>query len=256
MTTTVFLAWQDARRTRAWYPIGRLDAMPGEAQPLYRFRYIRGAERAHREAGMEPLQAFPELYRQYESADLFPLFRNRLLTSNREDMRQYLRLMDLDPKNADPLEVLGLTEGRRQTDNLEVFPKINRNADGGFLCKFFLHGWRHLNEDAQRKLESLKPGTELRVAIELNNPATGLAVQLQTTDSYHMLGWTPRYLVIDLVQALQEQYQSIHARLVKSISGTVPFFQRFMIELCGNWPKDHEPMSSEDFETINHGSLT
>ena len=32
------------------------------------------------------------------------------------------------------------------------------------------------------------------VGLELNNPATTLAVQIQTTD-YHMIGWAPRYLL-------------------------------------------------------------
>jgi len=33
---TLFLAWQDKRLTRAWFPIGRLDA-PADRR-LYRFR--------------------------------------------------------------------------------------------------------------------------------------------------------------------------------------------------------------------------
>ena len=43
-TRTLFLAWQD-RRTRQWFPIGRLDAGSG-----YRYRYVAGVQRAQ-EAG-------------------------------------------------------------------------------------------------------------------------------------------------------------------------------------------------------------
>ena len=62
--TTLFLAWQDTRRSHGWYPIGRLDA--DITRPLYRFHYIRGAERAHQEAGLQPLVSFPDFHEQYE----------------------------------------------------------------------------------------------------------------------------------------------------------------------------------------------
>ena len=41
---TLFLAWQDSENTRLWFPVACLDADVEE--PRYRFRYIRGAERA------------------------------------------------------------------------------------------------------------------------------------------------------------------------------------------------------------------
>lgn len=47
----------------------------------YVFGYTRGAERAEREAGLRPLESFPDFHRRYESAELFPLFRNRILSN-------------------------------------------------------------------------------------------------------------------------------------------------------------------------------
>ena len=55
--TTLFLAWQDTGHSRAWYPIGRLDV--DNARRHYQFRYIRGAEKASKEAGLRSLDAFP-----------------------------------------------------------------------------------------------------------------------------------------------------------------------------------------------------
>ena len=43
---TLFLAWQDKRLTREWFPVGRLDISPGADS--YRFRYIKGAQRAEK----------------------------------------------------------------------------------------------------------------------------------------------------------------------------------------------------------------
>jgi hypothetical protein len=45
------------------------------------------------------------------------------------------------------------------------------------------------------------------VTVELTNPETTTAVQIQTED-YQMLGWAPRYLVHDLVHAMARRSSS------------------------------------------------
>ena len=192
---TLFLAWKDKVNGRQWFPIGRLDA---GSRPKYRFRYIGGVRRAQEEAGFPLLMDFPDLERDYRAQELFALFRNRVINPRRPDREEYLRRLDL-PTQADPFEVLSTSGGYRVTDAYEVFPKLEKAADGSFKCRFFLHGWRHVNADAKNRLESLMPEEELYVTVELTNPASGLAVQIQTTD-YHMIGWAPRYLVGDLAQ--------------------------------------------------------
>ena len=87
-TKTLFLAWQDKRGevSRPWFPVGRLDVEPS----LYRFRYIRGAKRAEKEQGFLPLLDFPILTTEYQSSELFPLFRNRIIAPGRPDRANYL----------------------------------------------------------------------------------------------------------------------------------------------------------------------
>src|SRR3989338_806404 len=187
---TLFLAWQDKVRTRQWFPIGRLDVDSNNR--LYKFRYIHGAERAKDLSGFVPLYDFPELYKTYESSELFPLFKNRVLASGRRDFQEYLQCLDL-PEQADPIEILSVDGGSRVTDNFEVFPKIQRKDDGTFQCRFFLHGVRHVNSSAQKRVDALNAGEQLYIAIELTNPVSDLAVQIQTLD-YQMIGWAPRYL--------------------------------------------------------------
>jgi len=245
---TLYLAWQDKASTRAWYPIGRLDA--DIVKSRFKFRYTQGAEIAHQKAGLEPLDSFPDFHKIYESSTLFPLFQNRILGEGRADFQDYLRQLDLSPAQADPLEILALTGGERQTDNLEVFPKIERRRNGGFHCRFFLHGWRHVNEAAQKKLLQLKGGENLRVAVELNNPVTVLAVQLETPDDYHMIGWTPRYLVKDLFQAICESPNDIRATVVKVNPSPAPTKQRVLIEIKGRWLVEYEPMSTPEFQPL------
>jgi hypothetical protein len=246
---TLFVAWQDTTHTRAWYPIGRLDADVGKSR--FEFSYTQGAEIARERAGLEPLDAFPDFHKVYKSSELFPLFRNRILGANREDFKEYIQQLGLDPMHADPLDILALTGGERQTDNLEVFPKIRRQKNGDFSCRFFLHGWRHVNEPAQQRVLSLASGEQLRVAIEMNNPATVLAVQLQTPDDYHMIGWAPRYLVKDLFEAICESPNDIGATVVKVNPRPAPTKQRVLIEIKGRWAAEYEPMSTPEFQPFS-----
>lgn len=238
---TLFLAWQDKKK-RQWFPIGRLDAAVGR----YRFRYVGGVKRAEEDAGFAPLREFPEPEGDYWSPDLFPLFRNRLIAPGRPDRLDYLRNLDL-PEDADPIEILEVNGGHRVTDAYEVFPKLAKKADGSFVCRFFLHGWRHVNPAAQVRIDRLKPGEELYVTLELTNPETVLAVQIQTTD-YHMIGWAPRYLVTDLAAAMAESSRYA-ASVVRINPYPAPSRQRVLIEMQGRW-NSHDPMSDAVFQPL------
>jgi hypothetical protein len=245
---TLFVAWQDQAASRRWFPIGRLDVRP--PRPVYRFRYTKGAERAHQAAGFEPLPDFPSFTREYEASELFPLFQNRVMGSSRPDFGEYLKQLGLQPDQRDPIEILSVSGGRRMTDELEVFPKLERQPDGFFRCRFFLHGASHTSPDAQRRLESLAPGDKLNVALELTNPAGRLAVQIQSND-YYMLGWAPRYLVDDLAHAIEVSRGSgFAAEVVRRNPLPAPSRQRLLVEFRGRWPLDREPMSTEDFAPL------
>lgn len=251
MTQTLFLAWQDqysgpeARpASRLWFPIGRLD-IEGNGRD-YRFRYTHGAKVAKHEAGFEPLDSFPDLTGDYHSPELFALFRNRIPSPNRRDYGDIVRRLGLD-LNAEPYEILAVGGGKRQTDNLEVFPQIHKHEDGGFNCRFFLHGWRHVSESARAHINELQAGDSLRVAIELNNPETGIALQLQTADDYHMLGWAPRYLVHDLMNAVSEASNDLRAEVARVNPAPVPHNQRVLVHMSGHLPTNYSPMDSEAF---------
>lgn len=235
---TLFLAWQDAQ-TRQWFPIGRLDA--DVERSTYSFRYIGGAEQAQKEVGFPWLLDFPDPGRYYRSPELFPLFQNRVMARSRPDFADYLRSLDLS-LNADPIEILTVNGGYRMTDSYEVFPKLEKGPDGSFDCRFFLHGWRHV-DSAKERLDHLMKGEELRVTPEPNNPHDKLAVQLRTMDN-QMIGWAPRYLAPDLAMAAAEG--GYEARVVRVNHQPIPLRQRFLIEMRGRW-ENYEPMSSRDY---------
>jgi len=251
---SLFLAWQapaDARMSRAWFPVGRLDA---EAKGMtaeemhYRFRYTQGALTARDAVGFAPLLAFPDFGKVYESDVLFPLFKNRVISEKRRDFEEYIHWLDLDRGKADPIEILSVSGGERATDNLEVFPKVTADAEGNFHVRFFLHGLRHLGEKAIERVAHLKQEEELRIVVELNNPVTRLAVPL-LTDDYQMIGWAPRYLVDDLIQSVPKAPE-LSAKVARINADEAPLNQRILIDFSGRAPRGTQPMSTPDFKPL------
>lgn len=242
---SLFLAWQAPTR-RAWFPIGLLNS--DREHSRYVFQYTQGALRAKREAGFQPLPAFPDFDRRYEASELFPLFKNRVIGSHRRDFSDYLRSLDIDPTNPDPIEILGVSGGERQTDSFEVFPKIEKEADNSFRCRFFLHGLRYVAEAGQRRGLQLQSDELLQVSLELNNPVTGSAIQL-TTQDYMFLGWAPRYLVVDILKAIAES-PALIAKVMRVNDSHVPENRRILIELTGHLPESVTPMSESDFQIV------
>jgi hypothetical protein len=86
------------------------------------------------------------------------------------------------------------------------------------------------------------------VALEITNPATGAAVQLQTED-YSMIGWAPRYLGADLMASIAKAPGAYKAFVVRVNPMPAPSKQRVLIELQGCWPED-DPMNSEEFRPL------
>jgi len=244
---TFYLGWQDPS-TRGWFPVGRLDA--NAKRDEYRYAYTKGALAAQEKSGFEPLYDFPKFDETYRSDHLFPMFRNRIMTSGRRGFDEYLKLLDLDESSAvDPLEILAIDGGYRATDHYEVFQKIERRENGAFRCRFFLHGWRHTTDQAKARLMRLNSGERLNATIELTNPSTGLAVQIQSED-YHMLGWAPRYLLEGLMHAMAGSPGDFSAKVVQINPMPAPSKQRVLIEFTGHWLDDYSPMESEEFQLL------
>ena len=238
---TLFLAWED-KASRQWFPVGRLDA--DVERPLYRFRYTGGARRARIDAGFPLLLEFPSLDRDYVASELFPVFRNRIMNSRRPDLDDHLEALDL-PRGADPIEILASNGGQRVTDAYEVFPRIERDDDGSFSCRFFLRGWRHVSEAGRDRLNRLEAGERLHVTPEPAPPFRGYAGRIRTQDD-HMIGSAPRYLDSDLATAMAERPSEYAAHVVRLNPHPTPSTHRLLIELRGSW-SGYEPMRGPDY---------
>lgn len=240
---TLYVAWK--KDPGGWFPVGRLDAdVQGE---FYRFRYTHGA--LDPEAGFAPLDGFPDLDKDYVSSQLFPFFQNRVQNSSQPSFPDFLTRHGFPAKGKgayDPIELLAVSEGRRETDHLEVFPRIKRVEGTPLVTTVFAHGLHLLPPAGVEETLKVRVGQSLQV-VGVNHPLPGHSIQLQTPARV-VLGYVPRYLVPELVQvSLQGR---VKAEVVRVNLPPAPPSQRLLVRLEGDWPEGYKPMSGAEFEPL------
>lgn len=240
---SLFVAWRPVAAHAGWRPVGRLEHEDG----LYRFCYTQGAKRE----GFRTFPGMDDLKKVYESEDLFPLFSNRLLPSSRPEYDAYLRWSGFDPDNPpDPIVVLGVTEGIRQTDAIEVFPCPVPDAEGCYLNKFFLHGIRWMTSTVVDRIARLEPNESLKLMADFQNSTDPHAVAVRTEEDRMMIGYVPRYLARDVWNLVQECDVDFLQLTVASVNPDAPFQNRLLCRMNACWPDNFRPCSGEEFHPI------
>jgi hypothetical protein len=241
---SLFVAWRPSTPDQCgWRPVGRLEHDGG----LFRFCYTRGA----RKAGFRSFPQMEKLDQVYESAELFPLFANRLLSESRPEYEAYLRWSGFDPDNPpDPIVVLGVTEGIRQTDAIEVFPCPTPDASGCYLNKFFLHGVRWMPPSAVERISRLAVGEKLKLMLDLQNESDPQAVAVRTEAERTQIGYVPRYMANDVWHLVQKcEVDFIHL-VVERVNLDAPTQNRVLCRMQACWPDGFQPCSKEEFLPI------
>lgn len=242
--SALFVAWRGGDpQNGVWGPVGRLEFHSG----IYRFSYTRGAQTL---TGFHPFQQMGDLNAVYESETLFPLFANRLLSDSRPEYDAYLCWGGFDPNNPpEPISILGVTQGIRQTDSVEVFPCPAPDIDGCYINRFFLHGLRWASPTALDRIARMKSNEVLSLVPEPQNKFDSQAVAVQTADG-EPLGYVPRYLARDIGRLLSDC--SYIKLFVERVNGDAPLQQRMLCRLHACWPEGFQPCSDEAFWPIPH----
>ena len=244
---SLFVAWRPATpETAGWRPVGRLE----HDGQLYRFSYTHGA----RKPGFRPFPQMGQLDQIYESVDLFPLFANRLLSESRPEYEDYLRWSGLDTEHRpDPSVVLGVTEGIRQTDAVEVFPCPTPDESGCYFNKFFLHGIRWLPETAIERIGRLVENEPLKLMLDLQNDHDPQAVAVRTVQERTQIGYVPRYMAQDVWHLVQQCDTDFIQLFVDRVNPDAPLQNRLLCRMHACWPDGFLPCNSEDFAPIPNG---
>ena len=238
--TTIFVAWQDPE-TRSWHPVGQLSEQNAE----FTFCYTKGAQASPR---FRLFGRLNDLDRTYRSKELFPIFANRLLDEARPEYPDYLRWLQLD--RFEPLAMLDLTGGHRQTDGLAMFARPEIDSDGNYRGHFFCHGIRHLPKEAQTRVAELRQGDPLYPLLDVQNPVDPNAVALRTDDPPTMIGYCPRYRAQDFRHLISEDSDSSARFWVERVNSDAPFQLRLLCGIEARWPPKFESCSDEEFEPL------
>jgi len=244
MSNSLFVAWRaGSAQQGVWSPVGKLEHIDG----LYRFRYTRGAESVQ---GFSGFVGMDNLHAVYESESLFPLFANRLLSKSRPQYEAWLTWSGFDPADPpEPLAILGVTEGIRQTDQVEVFPCPAPDEQGCYLTRFFLHGLRWVPAAALDRVAALKAGERLAIMFDPQNPMDENAVALRTVDGDRfMIGYVPRYLAFEFGRLTREC--SFAEISVERVNPGAPMQMRVLCRMNACWPEDFRPCENEVFQPL------
>ncbi len=201
-----------------------------------------------------PFPGMLELEAVYESETLFPLFANRLLASSRPEYEAFLVWGGFDPNNPpNPIAMLGLTEGMRQTDLLEVFPCPSPDASGCYLTKFFLHGIRWMKREGLECVDRLKTNDQLILAPERDNPHDKNAVAVLAVGASGRkvkIGYVPRYLAYDVSELWESCDPDFIALTVERVNFQAPLQYRLLCRMNACWPKGFRPCASKEYQPV------
>jgi HIRAN domain len=227
----LLVAWQNPD-TRRIALVGVLEHSAGR----YCFRYLQAALDTQ---GFRPFLGFDDLRRRYESEQLFPLFRQRLMDHDRPDFDRYLDTLGLG-ESSSPLAVLGRSGGSRVGDSIFLLREPEVFSDGATQAMFFVHGVRH-QQGAAARIGQLRPGDHLHLHPEPDNKFNRRAV-LVTTDGDQVLGWVPDLLADYVQQALSMGTPAVRVSRVNDEH--TPLNLRLLVELSGRLPVGHRPFDA------------
>lgn len=202
--------------TRRFSRVGELSVTPHLG---YRFVYDIGATRAL--PGLPMAQG-----RTHESADLWPIFSERVMHPERPDYSESLDQLGLSIE-AVPFEVLAVSGGRRTGDAYELTPIPEV---GPVELPFLVHGVRHLSESEIEAIDLLRAGQQLQLCEEPDNPVNKRAL-LVTSDGSR-LGYVPDALV-EYVHAIRALDHDLRVRRVNPASAG--FHMRLLVVLSGTY---------------------
>ena len=234
----LYVAWQTTTN-RKWVVVGVLEMDGG----LYKFSYTKGSECC------PDFRRFGSMNKDVTiSEELFPFFANRVLNKSRPEYAKLLDWMNVSDA-CDPMDMLALTEGKRGTDDIELFA-CPLPVHGRFRTTFFAHGVRHTHMANQEGLSLVRPGDRVFLMMDVQNPFDDQAVALRTDDPACLLGYLPRYLAADVQHMCKKVCsEDIQVRMLK-VNSDAPMAYRFLCQLDAPWPSDFMPCAEPEYQYL------
>jgi len=241
MNDELILSWKNTT-THMWVPVGRLKFQNNH----YFFQYTKGTE------NLKEFKTFDKMTdrnKVYESEELFPLFKNRLLQKSRPEYSEYLDWLDIKELTMHPMEELALTGGVRATDSLKLFPIPIKN-NGYYEVKFFSQGIRYLAPSYIQRANKLENGDKLYIMKDIQNPHDKYALTLRTEDPPELVGYCPKNYAKDFNSLVDKNgVDNIEVSVVRN-NISAPSQLKLLCQFRTKWFDGFIPFSDEDFQPI------
>ncbi len=239
---SVYLAWQDYN-TRKWHVVGLLEMRDSD----FLFNYTLGAKSSNY---FTPFSGMEDLQKTYISKEIFPLFKNRLLSSKRPEYPNFIKWLGLDD-SATPIDVLARSGGSRATDKLQMFKAIDTKNDGHFEHFFFSHGLAHLQESALVRVSKLKTNEKLYLSLDSQNEYDVDAVLIRAGKPAEIVGYCPRYISSAISGLLRHDSKCVSI-YVESLPVEAPASYRLMCRLEGCLPNEYiGSLQTSEYEIVS-----
>lgn len=180
----IYIAWQD-EKTREWLPVAKLEKNKNE----YSLSYTRGAAKSPSFVGFGRMN---DLSKTYSSNEIFPFFKNRILSKSRPDYLKYISWLGLEESIADDMQLLSISSGSRATDSYEIISPPQKNGKNLNL-KFFIRGISHLSKSTIEEIKEIKKDSSLYLMHDYQNKFDNHAILLRTDDPKNLIGYIPKY---------------------------------------------------------------
>lgn len=205
----LIVTWQHPL-SRAMFPVAVLEADTS----AYSFEYLASARDV---ADFRPFIGFPSFDERYVAQELFPLFEERVMGSDRPDYERYVGELSLHAR-ATPWEQLARSGGGSEGDTIQIYP-APVFEDGFWVCQFLVNGTRHLlrksvetgdreypayaRKGLETVLDDLKIGEPLEVVREPNNEFSETAMLVLTARD-EPIGYVPNWLTEEVVDLYED----------------------------------------------------
>lgn len=234
----LFVAWRQPD-SGEWIPVACLEQ---KQSGNFRFYYTQGAYRA---SNFFPFGGLERLEVVYESARLFPIFSNRLISKSRPEFKDYLRWLGLTERGEDPISMLALTGGIRGTDSIELFQPPEISDTGEYRVDFFTRSLSFLPPETISMIESLHKGTKLFLMRDSQNTYDPFALTLRTDKPIIFVGFCPKYYAKDLGKLLENADSKLDIT-VKCVNQDAPLNMRLLCSVTAKPSTDFFALGEEE----------
>ncbi len=238
----MYLAWRDPDTTD-WRVVGQLSEQNGS----YSFGYTKGALCSDKFQTFDGMQ---DLHTRYVSRDLFPMFKNRILSKKRPEYPEFLQWLGLREEDATPISILGRSGGLRGTDQLQLFKRLEFRDDGSFEAYFFVHGLRYLPQNTVDRVDRLQLGEKLFLCPDSQNEYDADAVLIRADSPPEIIGYCPRYLAKPIKKLLLQDSACLTIS-VEVLQETAPMNYKLLCKLVGRTGSvGDSPISGDEYELL------